>query len=353
MFQFCQVQSGSCQVGFIGAIPGETYVHAFVSGVSPVQTTTEISVSPGSGSNTLNNGLGQQTFEGAPLDFSSGMPCLTPSACGSINFTPPVGDAGDQFATTFRLLDGTDSGVGSSNLGNTQYGDISITATSGSSSSNTLVNVCLPDTSADSKTILEYWDSTTSTWVTASNIVVTSGVKVCGDIPLSVINGRNIVGGDPVSLSGQTLVQGNVAVYTTYKGPFILLTANATISSLHSLQFLEEVFPQYGYLPNGTWGYIGYYQGTFGAVAGGGISGMKVDITVLYNGQSITNGTTVGPAGETTVVDFTFGTPSQNTSASFTILAAFLVPMLGGVEVYRSTWMNRRNDANMKLAAAK
>ncbi|MDG6922666.1 MAG: Ig-like domain repeat protein, partial [Nitrososphaerota archaeon] len=317
LFQFCQVSAGSCSVGFIGAIPGETYVNAYLPGITPVQTTTQITVNLGSGSNTMNSGMGDQTFEGGPLTFASGMPCATPTACGSISFTPPSGDAGDQFATTFRLLDGTDSGVGSSDLGNTQYGDISITSTSGGGSSSTLVNVCLPDTSADSNTILQYWDTTTSSWVTATNIVVTPGVKVCGDMPLSALNGRNIIGGDPLATSGPppAIVYGNVTWYTpTYQGFQYVYPASVAINGKQfSSTFYESLIAQFQLVPGQQ--YAGYYQGTFGAISGCQ-EGATITITATVNGMTESTSALCPAPGNSTSISLNFTTSATGAVSS-------------------------------------
>ncbi|MHB1908209.1 MAG: hypothetical protein ACYCQJ_04965 [Nitrososphaerales archaeon] len=235
-FQFCQITSGSCEVTFTGTIPGETTVNAYVPGQSPASA-GQVTVSPGTGSNTLNSGTGSEIFQGGQINFQTGLPCLDPSSCGSISFTPPNLDAGDQFSTTFRLLNGTDQGVGSPNLGNAQFGDVSITISSGGTSpSNTLVNVCLPDASADSNTILQYWDGSTSSWVSATNIVVTSGVKVCGDMPLSALNGRNIVAGDLSTTTSSSSVQTSSPPTTqssskTTSAAFVTTSSTSFVSS--------------------------------------------------------------------------------------------------------------------------
>ena len=238
-FQFCQLTSGSCEVTFTGTMPGETTVSAYVPGQSPASA-GQVTVSPGTGSNTQNSGTGSAIFQGGQINFQTGLPCLDPSSCSSISFTPPPSDAGDQFSTTFRLLNGTDQGVGSPNLGNAQFGDVSITISSGGTSpSNTLVNVCLPDASADSNTVLQYWDSSTSSWVSATNIIVTLGVKVCGDMPLSVLNGRNIAAGDLSTTSSSTSVQTSSSVTTT-KSSSETISSTAFVTTSSSTTFVSS-----------------------------------------------------------------------------------------------------------------
>jgi len=43
---------------------------------------------------------------------------------------------------------------------------------------------------------MQYYDSSSGTWVTASNIVVT-GAQICGDIPVSALSGTPIATGVP------------------------------------------------------------------------------------------------------------------------------------------------------------
>ncbi|MDG6907795.1 MAG: hypothetical protein JRN20_18640 [Nitrososphaerota archaeon] len=91
-----------------------------------------------------------------------------------------------------------------------------------------------------------------------------------------------------------------------YATSYILITANATMSQMHSYPFVETLLPQYAYLPNGTWGYLGYYEGTFGTVSGAQ-QGSLVSITVSYDGVTKT-GSVVAPApGNTTSMNFTYG----------------------------------------------
>ncbi|MHB8565534.1 MAG: NHL repeat-containing protein [Nitrososphaerales archaeon] len=103
-------------------------------------------------------------------------------------------------------------------------------------------------------------------------------------------------------------VDGNITVYSSDTAKYILVTANASISAMHSSPFGEMVFPQYGYLPNGTWGYLGYYKGTFGAVSGGQ-TGLNVTITVTYNGVSQSGSVDSPVQGKTASVSFVFGNP--------------------------------------------
>jgi hypothetical protein len=52
--------------------------------------------------------------------------------------------------------------------------------------------ICISPTAAT----MQYYDSTSSTWVSASNIVVT-GAQICGDIPVSALTGTPIAAGTP------------------------------------------------------------------------------------------------------------------------------------------------------------
>ena len=115
-----------------------------------------------------------------------------------------------------------------------------------------------------------------------------------------------IIQADAPSVTPPSIVGGNITIYSaTDKSSYILVSANATVSDMHSSQFLESVFPQYGYLSNGAWGYLGYYQGTFGAVAAG-TTNMTVWVTVTYNGVSMTNSTLSPNKGSTSYVNFVF-----------------------------------------------
>ncbi len=190
---FSGTSSGSCSITLAGVQPGTGTMTASFAGRSGQSGT--ITILPGTGSNTLGSGMADMTFMGGPLLFQSGLP---PGA--SLLFTPPGSDSGFEFAGSFRLLGSPDTGVGSLSLGNPLYGDVSVIPTSGASTSGLLVTVCLPDGKADSSTILQYWDASASSWVSASNIVVTPGVKVCGDVPLSGLNGSNVGGGAPLSV---------------------------------------------------------------------------------------------------------------------------------------------------------
>lgn len=71
----------------------------------------------------------------------------------------------------------------------------------------------------------------------------------------------------------------------------IYFTANASISRS---SWTDLAVAQEGYLPNGNWGYLGYYEGTVGAVSGCQ-QGMKITITVSYE-SSVNSTIAVCPA---------------------------------------------------------
>jgi hypothetical protein len=89
-----------------------------------------------------------------------------------------------------QVLSSHSSGVGTLSLSNGKFFDVAISGvTTGTA------QVCVSDSLGDSKTILQYWSG--SAWVTASGITVT-GTTVCGNIPVSALQGTNIGAGDPI-----------------------------------------------------------------------------------------------------------------------------------------------------------
>jgi hypothetical protein len=160
---------------------------------------------------------------------------------------------------------------------------------------------------------MEYWNGTS--WENAYDYSM-SGNTVCGTVPVSALSGTPIVIGSPVSGPPPAMVDGNVTIYaTTHNHGEILFTANATIYEMHSSPFTESALPQYGTLPNGTYGYLGYYRGTFAAVSGGQ-KGANVTISVEYDGVSET-GSAISPGvGNTTSVNFVFNSTEYSEPAS-------------------------------------
>jgi hypothetical protein len=99
---------------------------------------------------------------------------------------------------------------------------------------------------------------------------------------------------------------GNVTVYSSNdSAPYLLVTATATISNMHSGPFYEAIFPQFGYLSTGTWGYLGYYEGTFAAVSGGQ-QGLVVTISVTFDDTTLTGSLVSPAAGSSNSTSFVF-----------------------------------------------
>jgi len=178
----------------MGAMPGQGIVGAIFGGV-PSSSPAQINVQPLGTS----NGFGMVTakFTGGTMQFSSsnGLPTGF-----KLKVTPPSGFGGSNIATSAQPLTGPSSGVSSSSLVSPSYSDYGVSFTSGSSLSGVTANICIPDTNADASTILQYWDSASSSWASASNVVVTIGSQVCGDVPVTKLVGDNVAGGDPVSV---------------------------------------------------------------------------------------------------------------------------------------------------------
>jgi len=56
-------------------------------------------------------------------------------------------------------------------------------------------NICINNVHVDASTILQYYSG--GSWVTATGIVATPGVEVCGNVPVSALQGTPLGGGDP------------------------------------------------------------------------------------------------------------------------------------------------------------
>ena len=210
-------------------------------------------------------------------------------------------DGTDVTIASSKLV-GQPSGTGTINLGKkgSSFYDVQVSS-SQSLGSGAQATICITGSSVTRH--MEYWNGTS--WLDASNVSV-NGNTVCGTIPVSALSGTPIVIGSPVTSPPPAMVDGNVTIYSsTDTNGEILFTANASIFNMHSSTFTESAVPQYGTLPNGTYGYLGYYQGIFTAVSGGQ-KGANVTITVNYDGVSETASALSPGVGNTTSVDFLF-----------------------------------------------
>jgi hypothetical protein len=99
------------------------------------------------------------------------------SATGSVTITPS-----DEI--------GTPSSGADLNLGaGAKYYDVEV-----SGALDGTARVCISPPAAT----MQYYDSVSGSWVSASNIVIT-GTQICGDIPVSALTGTIIVAGTPIT----------------------------------------------------------------------------------------------------------------------------------------------------------
>jgi len=98
-------------------------------------------------------------------------------------------------------------------------------------------NVCVPDSLADSATVIQYWNGIYF-WSTASSITVTDGTSVCGNIPVSSLQGNNIGAGDPVTpttTTTTTLTSTSITATTSSTSTtstFSTITGSTTLSAV-------------------------------------------------------------------------------------------------------------------------
>ncbi|MHB8565531.1 MAG: Ig-like domain repeat protein [Nitrososphaerales archaeon] len=226
----------------------------------------------------------------------------TSSTGVSVAITGSSAANGTNVTITSEDLSSASSGTGFITLGGSKYFDVNVSGISDGTAA-----LCMEDSQANSGTTMEYWNG--SAWVHAANIQVV-GTTVCGTVPVSALTGTNIVLGTPISsVPPPSLLLVNVTAYvSTDSQTYILVTANATVSQMHSYSFLEMLLPQYGYLPNGTWGYLGYYEGTFGAVSGAQ-QGLAVSVSVSYGGLAKTGSVVASAQGKTASLSLIFYAP--------------------------------------------
>ncbi|MGI0090274.1 MAG: hypothetical protein ACREBS_01065 [Nitrososphaerales archaeon] len=240
-------------------------------------------------------------------------------------------------------LSGQPSGTGNVQLGGESFYDVQVSQNLGSGA---FATICINSSNISETNSMEYWNGTS--WVNAYDLT-TSGNTICGTMPTSALTGTPIViGSPPVSRPPPAMVDGNVTIYssTDNKGE-ILFTANATISSMHSSPFTESALPKFGTLPNDTYGYLGYYQGTFAAVSGGQ-KGANVSITVTYGGVTQTGYAQSPGFGNVTNVSFVFNAtdPTQNTATSqsligYLVILGLSLPFIGYIIATSSTdWLS-------------
>jgi hypothetical protein len=103
-----------------------------------------------------------------------------------------VSGAPDNTATTVfsSILPSQPPNTGTLSISGIGFYDVQISGiTSGTA------NVCIYNAGVDSTTVLQYYSG--GVWVSATGIVDTPGVSICGDIPVSALNGTPLVPGDP------------------------------------------------------------------------------------------------------------------------------------------------------------
>jgi len=116
-----------------------------------------------------------------------------------------------------EVLSSQSSGVGTLSLSNGKFFDVAISGVTAGTAT-----VCVPDASADSITVLQYWSG--SAWVTASGITVT-GTTVCGNIPVSALQGTNLGAGDQIPTKATAFP----AVHQTPVGGTLLPSVGLTV----------------------------------------------------------------------------------------------------------------------------
>ena len=114
----------------------------------------------------------------------------------------------------------------------------------------------------------------------------------------------------PVVYVPPSLVNANVTIFAPYSTHQVLLQANVAINGrMFSSTFYEGATAQYGDRPNGTYGYLGYYQTIFGAVSGCQ-QGHSVAVEVTYNGVTQSQTATCPAFSKTTTLNFTMTSPT-------------------------------------------
>ena len=292
---------------------------------STATTTTETTSTPVCDSSTIPSCTSSTTVQGgsATADQSSVTGIY-------VQITGSSAPDGTSVTITSTDLNKNPSGTTNVMLAGGSFYDVQVSQIP-SLGSGAFATVCVSNSRVTGATsLMKYWNGTS--WVDAYDVSTSEDV-ICGTMPVSVLSGTPIVIGSPVSGPPPAMVDGNVTIYspTGTKGE-ILFTANATIYETHSTPFTESAIAQYGTLPNGTYGYLGYYQGTFAAVSGGQ-EGAKVSITVTYDGVSETGYALSPGTGNTTTVNFVFnstqsGNATLQSISPFAGISALFIPAI-------------------------
>ena len=196
----------SCPIyqGYIYCVGGQNYLGFIQSGVYYTSISTSVTSTSSSSSSTTTS-----TSSAA----GGSAPCAP--------VTPPPTGASAQDTCTGTPAGGsltavsTDTGITVSITGTSATGSVTITSSDESAAPPSgadlnlgtgttyydvkvsgavdgTAQICISPTAAT----MQYYDSTSSTWVSASNIVVT-GAQICGDIPVSALTGTPIAAGTP------------------------------------------------------------------------------------------------------------------------------------------------------------
>jgi hypothetical protein len=218
------IYAESCAIssGYIYCVGGQTtgsFIAASVNyaSISASSTTTSSSSTSSTTSSTTTSSSSTSSTTSSTTTSSSsagGLATCTPvtslpagtSAQDTCTGTPSAGDltavstntgitvtiTGTSATGSVTITPSDESGAPSSgadlNLGTgTTYYDVKV-----SGAVDGTAQICISPTAAT----MQYYDSTSSSWVSASNIVVT-GTQICGDIPVSALTGTPIATGTP------------------------------------------------------------------------------------------------------------------------------------------------------------
>jgi hypothetical protein len=179
----CTLSSGSCSVTYTDSTSGAPVITASYSGDSNNLAS--------SGTYILANFATPATAAESTSTSTSGSGAVSANQ-GTTGVDVSVSGAPDNTATTIfsSVLPSQPPNTGTLSISGLGFYDVRISGiTSGTA------NVCIYNAGVDSTTLLQYYSG--GSWVSATSIVDTPGVSICGDIPVSALNGTPLVPGDP------------------------------------------------------------------------------------------------------------------------------------------------------------
>ena len=176
----------------LGFIQSSVYYASISSSVTSTSSTSSSTTSTSTGGSATCTPVTPPPVGTSAQDSCIGTPSSGSLTAVSIDTGITVSITGTSATGSVTITPSDESGAPSSgadlNLGSgTTYYDVKVAgATDGTA------QVCISPTS----TTMQYYDSSSGSWVSASNIVVT-GTQICGDIPVSALNGTPIATGTP------------------------------------------------------------------------------------------------------------------------------------------------------------